>query len=488
MDRRKFVEISSLILPGILAGGNLNSKNLISLFDDPTAISSPGQLGQDFRWGVAASAFQSEGAFLEDGKGPSIWDTFTAVKRKVLDGSNARESADFYHRYREDIRLAKHMNFNSFRLSLSWPRIFPEGAGHVNQKGLDFYHNVIDECLDKNMEPWITLYHWDLPHTLEDRGGWTNREIVGWFTDYVDTCTRVFGDKVKNWIVMNEPMSFTGLGYFLGYHAPGRKGLRNFLPAAHHAALCQAEGGRIVRANVQDAYIGTALSCAHIKPINSKEINVKAASRMDALFNRFYIEPLLGMGYPTDTLGILNRIEKYFKPGDNENLKFDFDFIGLQYYYRLVSKFSLIPPAIFANEVPASERNVRTNSMGFEIYPKGLYKVLKKFNEYEGIRDIIITETGVCHDDRIEEGRISDQHRIEYFRELLAYTLKAQQKGIPVKGFFVWSLTDNFEWREGYKPRFGLVYIDYTNLRRTIKDSGLWFRDFLHSNTSCNLH
>lgn len=206
------------------------------------------------------------------------------------------------------------------------------------------------------------------------------------------------------------------------------------------------------------------------------------------LFNRFYIEPLLGMGYPTDTLGILNRIEKYFKPGDSEKLKFDFDFIGLQYYYRMVSKFSLIPPAIFANEVPASERNVMTNSMGFEIYPKGLYKVLKKFNEYEGIRDIIITETGVCHDDRIEEGRINDQNRIEYFKELLAYTLKAQQKGIPVKGFFVWSLTDNFEWREGYKPRFGLVYIDYTNLRRTIKDSGLWFKDFLHSNTSLDLH
>jgi beta-glucosidase len=200
---------------------------------------------------------------------------------------------------------------------------------------------------------------------------------------------------------------------------------------------------------------------------------------MDALFNRFFIEPLLGMGYPSDTLGILRRIEKYFQPDDIEKLKFDFDFIGLQYYYRLVSKFSLIPPLIFANEVPASKRNVTTNAMGFEIFPKGLYKVLKKFSEYEGIRDIIITESGICLDDRLEEGRINDQNRIDYFTELLAYTLKAQQKGISVKGFFVWSLTDNFEWSEGYAPRFGLVHIDYTNLKRTMKDSGLWFRDYL---------
>jgi beta-glucosidase len=441
----------------------------------------------DFRWGGAGSAFQSEGAFQEDGKGLSIWDIFTDKKGKVRDGSNAKVSAGFYHHYREDIRLAKDMNFDSLRLSLSWPRIIPDGTGHTNQKGLDFYHKVIDECLALNIEPWITLYHWDLPQSLEDRGGWTNRDIVGWFTDYVDTCTRTYGDKVKNWIVMNEPMSFTGLGYFLGYHAPGRKGLRNFLPAAHHAALCQAEGGRIVRSNVPDAYIGTALSCAHVRSVNKKEINVRAASRMDALFNRFFIEPLLGMGYPSDTLGVLKRIEKYFHPGDAEKLMFDFDFIGLQYYYRLVSKFSLIPPLIFANEVPASRRNVTTNAMGFEVFPKGLYKVLKKFKEYKGIRDIIITETGICLDDRMEDGQVNDQTRIEYFKELLRYTQKAIQKGIPVKGFFIWSLTDNFEWSEGYTPRFGLVYINYSNLKRTMKDSGSWFRDFLQSITSNNL-
>jgi beta-glucosidase len=479
MKRRRFVEIGSLIVPGLLAKGHVESKFLLSLFDDPMAISSPNLLGQNFRWGVASSAFQSEGAFQEDGKSISIWDTFSAIKGHVRDASNARVSADFYHRYRDDIKLAHNMNFNCFRFSLSWPRILPEGSGPVNQKGLDFYQRVIDECLELNMEPWVTLYHWDLPQKLEDKGGWTNRDIVSWFTDYVDKCTREYGDKVRNWIVLNEPMSFTGLGYFLGYHAPGRKGLRNFLPAAHHAALCQAEGGRVTRANVPHSYLGTTLSCAHIKPVNKKEINVKAASRMDALFNRFYIEPLLGLGYPTDVLGILKRIEKYFQPGDEEKLKFDFDYIGLQYYYRMISKFSLIPPLIFANEIPASERNVSTNTMGYEIFPKGLYKVLRKFSQYKGIKEIIVTESGVCLDDQITNDRIDDQERIDYYKESIAYTLKAQQKGIPVKGFFVWSLTDNFEWSEGFRPRFGLVYVDYTNLDRKIKDSGLWFRDFL---------
>jgi beta-glucosidase len=274
-------------------------------------------------------------------------------------------------------------------------------------------------------------------------------------------------------------MSFTGLGYFLGNHAPGRKGLHNFLPAAHHAALCQAEGGRVTRANIPDAYIGTTFSCSHIKPVDNKEKNVKATERMDALFNRFFIEPSLGMGYPKDVLDIHKRMERYYQPGDDDKLKFDFNFIGLQYYFRLISKFSLIPPFVFAREVPAMERNVMMNTMGYEIFPKGLYKVLKKFSQYKGVKDIIITESGVCLNDQLTDGRIDDRDRIEYFKKSLAYVLKAQQKGIPVKGFFVWTLTDNFEWSEGLRQRFGLTYINYENLERTIKDSGLWFGDFL---------
>lgn len=304
-------------------------------------------------------------------------------------------------------------------------------------------------------------------------------DIIDWFSEYTDVCTRAYGKKVKNWIVLNEPMTFTGLGYYTGYHAPGRKGLRNFLPAAHHAALCHAEGGRIVRANVKNANTGTAFSCSHVKPLNKSEIHIKAAQRIDAIVNRLFIEPALGLGYPCDAIPSLRRIEKYFKPGDEERLKFDFDFYGVQYYFRLVSRFSLIPPLIFAREVPPEKRNAVMNAMGFEVYPKGLYKVLKKVWSYEGVKKIIVTECGVCYEDKLESGRIHDQERLEYLKETIAYTLKAIEKEINIKGYFVWSLTDNFEWSEGYSPRFGLVYVDYPSLDRYIKDSGLWLKEFL---------
>ncbi|MBN1143832.1 MAG: beta-glucosidase, partial [Bacteroidales bacterium] len=413
------------------------------------------QFGDDFQWGVSTAAFQTEGAFQDDGKGLSIWDIFSTSPGNIADGSNARVAVDFYHRYQEDLQLINQMHFNNFRFSLSWPRILPEGIGRVNQKGIDYYHRLIDSCLERQIEPWITLYHWDLPQVLEDKGGWTNREIINCFLEYVDVCTKNFGDRVKNWIVLNEPMSFVGLGYFMGIHAPGRKGMRNFLRAAHHAALCQAEGGRVIRANIPDAYIGTTFSCSHIKPVDKKEKNVNAALRMDALLNRFFIEPSLGMGYPTDTLGFLKNIEKHFLPGDEERLKFDFDFIGLQYYFRTITKFSLFPPLLFANEVPANERQANMNTMGFEIFPKGLYKMIKKFSRYPGVKDIIITESGVCLDDNLENLRVADAERIAYFKDSLSYILKARQKGMPVKGFFAWTLMDNFEWAEGYKPRFG---------------------------------
>ncbi|MFO7657881.1 MAG: GH1 family beta-glucosidase [Bacteroidales bacterium] len=434
---------------------------------------------KNFAWGAAAAAYQTEGASDIDGKGPSIWDTFTRKKGKIKNHETGDTATDFYHRYKEDIRLLKSMNLNSFRFSLSWPRIMPEGRGTINSKGLDFYDRVIDFCLEKDIEPWVTLYHWDLPQALEENGGWTNRDIVGRFCDYTDICTRRFGKKIKNWIVLNEPMTFTGLGYFTGYHAPGRKGLRNFLPAAHHAALCQAEGGRIVRGNVKKAETGTTFSFSHVKPLKKTNLHIKAAQRIEAIVNRLFIEPALGMGYPYDAIPSLKRIENYFKPGDEEKLKFDFDFYGVQYYFRVVSRFSLVPPLIFASEVPPEKRDAVVNAMGFEVYPKGLYKVLKKVWSYEGVKKIVVTECGVCYEDIFENGRIPDKERTDYIKETIGFTHKAIENGVNIKGFFVWSLTDNFEWSEGYSPRFGLVYTDYPSLDRYIKDSGLWLKDFL---------
>lgn len=435
-------------------------------------------LKNNFTWGIAASAFQTEGASKDDGKGESVWDRFSRKKHPGYEKTGL-QACNFYHNYKEDIQLINQLNFRNFRFSLSWPRIFPDGTGQINQKGIDFYHRLIDYCIENQIEPWITLYHWDLPQKLEDKGGWCNRDIINWFSEYVSVCTDTYGDKVKNWMVLNEPMSFTGLGYGIGYHAPGKRGLKNFLPAAHHACMCQSIGGSIVRDNIADANIGTTFSCAYISPVNKNRRNVLAANKINALLNRFFIEPTLGLGYPTNEIPSLRNIEKYIQPGDEALMPFDFDFIGLQYYYRVVARHSFLVPIVKARQIPANKRNVPMNEMNFEVYPKGLYKVLKKFSRYEGIKRIIVTENGVCFPDSLIDNTIHDSDRIEFFRQHIKQIREARKKKCPVDGYFVWSATDNFEWAEEYRPRFGLIYIDYNNQQRYIKDSGLWWQKFL---------
>lgn len=438
--------------------------------------------GKNFKWGAACAAYQVEGACDKDGKGPSIWDTFSQKKGKIHNQENGDVSTDFYHRYKEDIALLKEMGFDVFRFSISWSRIFPEGTGEINPIGLEFYHQVIDECLANGIEPWITLYHWDLPQALEDQGGWTNRKIISWFNDYVSFCTKEFGAKVKNWMVMNEPAAFVGLGYMMGYHAPGKKGPYKFLKATHHACLAMADGGRMIRKNIPDANIGTTFSCSQIDPYRDDPMygykDVGAVKRMDALLNRLYIEPSLGLGYPVDALPALKKIKRYFEPGDEERLEFKFDFIGLQNYFRVVTKKSIFPPFLWAKQISAEKRGVPMNEMKFEIYPEGIYSVIKQFSKYD-IDNIIITENGSCFKDRVENGRVHDFERIAFFNDYLAQVLKAKNEGAPVSGYFVWSLTDNFEWSEGYEPRFGLIHVDFKTQKRTIKDSGYWFQSFL---------
>ena len=433
-------------------------------------------------WGAACAAYQVEGAWKLDGKGPSVWDTFTHKKGKIHNNENGNSAADFYHRYKEDIALLKQMNFGVFRFSLSWSRIFPTGTGNINKKGVEFYHKVIDECLINGIEPWITLYHWDLPQSLEDQGGWANRKILNWFQEYVSFCTKEFGSKVKNWMVMNEPAAFVGLGYMLGYHAPGKKGPYKFLKATHHACLAMADGGRIIRENVSEANVGSTFSCSHIAPYRDDSVSsykdAGAVRRMDALLNRLYIEPSLGLGYPIDGLPALKRIKRYFKPGDEERLKFKFDFIGLQNYFRVVAKNAIIPPFLWAKQISAEKRGVPMNEMKFEVYPEGMYKVIKQFSKYN-IDNIIITENGACFKDVVQNGRIHDKERISFFNSYLKNVLKAKKEGAPVTGYFVWSLTDNFEWSEGYEPRFGLIHVDFNTQKRIMKDSGLWFKEFL---------
>ncbi len=437
---------------------------------------------KDFKWGAACASYQVEGAWNIDGKGPSIWDNFAHKRRKIRNQENGDVATDFYHRYKEDIALLKDLGFGIFRFSISWSRLFPKGTGEINLKGVEFYHKVIDECINTGIEPWITLYHWDLPQAIEEKGGWTNREIISWFNDYVSFCTKEFGSKVKNWMVMNEPAAFVGLGYMLGYHAPGKKGPFKFLKATHHVCLAMADGGRMIRKNIPDANIGSTFSCSQIDPYRDDPVHgykdLGAVERMDALLNRLYIEPSLGLGYPIDALPALRRIKRYFEPGDEERLKFKFDFIGLQNYFRVVTKKNIFLPFIWAKQISAEKRGVPMNEMKFEVYPEGIYSVIKQFSKYN-LENIIITENGSCFKDVVKNNRVHDQRRVEFFETYLEQVLKAKIEGAPVNGYFVWSLTDNFEWSEGYEPRFGLIHVDFKTQKRTIKDSGYWFKSFL---------
>jgi len=437
--------------------------------------------GDDFLWGVTIAAFQNEGAHDKDGRGKSIWDVFTQRKGKIKDGSHARVATDFYNRYFQDLLLAKIMGFSVFRFSISWPRILPKGSGQVNSAGLAFYHRLIDACLEIGLTPYITLYHWDLPHAMETRGGWCHRGVVYAFEEYVRICVREYGDKVKHWIVLNEPFGFTSLGYMLGVHAPGKFGLSYFLPAVHHVVLAQAAGARVIREEVKDAVIGTTFSCSHIIPYTQNERDLLAARKADALFNRMFLEPALGMGYPVHDMPMLKRIERrYALWRDWDRMAFDFDFIGIQHYFPLVVRYNAFMPVVGVSEVKPRYRKVPVTALGWEISAGGMYAVLKQFAAYRGVKRIIVTEGGAAFTDLPEDGRIRDTARIQYFQDYLGAVLQAKREGVPVDGYFAWTLTDNFEWAEGYSARFGLVYVDFETQRRTIKDSGYWFKSLLN--------
>jgi len=361
-------------------------------------------------------------------------------------------------------------------------------VGIVNHKGIDFYNRVIDFCLELGIEPWITLYHWDLPEALQKKGGWTNRDVIHWFSWYVDCCIKNFGDRVKHWMILNEPMVFTGAGYFLGIHAPGKKGLSSFLAAAHHAALCQAEGGRIIRSLRRDCKIGTTFSYSHIEPYRRyEEKDIKAATKVDALFNRMFIEPLLGMGYPTQQLKVMERIERFMYAHDEKMLAFDMDFIGLQNYTREIVRHAPLMPFVKAKIIKASKRNVQRTLMDWEVYPPSIYKALKRFESYPEIKEVIVTESGAAFDDMFEGEEVDDHKRVKFLQDHIAQVLLAKKEGVNVNGYFVWTLMDNFEWAEGFYPRFGLINVDFKTQKRTIKSSGRWYSQFLKNTVTASV-
>jgi len=478
MKRRKFIKLSSTVLGASLFS---NPLDLLSMnMNEPSFTKA--DFGNDFKWGAATAAYQIEGAWNVDGKGPSVWDHMTHTKpNKVKNKDNGDVACDFYNRYHSDLAILKEMNFKIYRFSIAWTRIFPSGTGEPNQKGVDFYHRVIDRCLELGIEPWITIYHWDLPQTLENLGGWANRDIIGWFSDFTEFITKEYGEKVKNWMVLNEPMAFTAVGYFAGVHAPGYIAPQKFLKAAHHTTIVQAEGGRIIRKNVKDAYIGTTLSCSPVKPKGGKKAHEKAAHRANILLNRLYIEPLLGMGYPTEGFAFMKGIKKYVQEGDMDKVTFDFDFIGLQNYTQTVVR-KYVLPYVWLLEQKAKNRGISEENiteMGWEVYPEGIYEILKQFSEYKNLPPIIVTENGAAFKDKVEGDRVHDKQRVDFYHKYLENVLKAKKEGVDIRGYFAWSFLDNFEWAEGYGPRFGLVHVDFETQKRTIKDSGLWFKEFL---------
>ncbi|TKC05477.1 beta-glucosidase [Pedobacter polaris] len=436
--------------------------------------------GSDFLWGVATAATQIEGAANTYGKGLSMWDTFAKRKGKIKKSHHPQIACDFYHNYKNDILLVKTLGFKVFRFSIAWSRVLPFGKGQVNKDGIAFYHKVIDECLQHGLIPYVTLYHWDLPEALAKNGGWTAYSINADFNEFVLLCAKTYGDKVKNWIVMNEPFGFTSLGYMLGIHAPGETGLTNFFSAVQHATIAQADGGRILRSEVKNANIGTTFSCSEIIPYTHNETDLLAAKRVDCLMNRLFIEPTLGMGFPTADWDVLEKFAvSHSTWRHKERMTFDFDFIGLQNYFPLVIKFNAFIPVIQAWEVKAKSRKKPHTKMGWEINADSFYNIIKQFAAYPNVKEIIITENGAAFNDKLVNGIVNDDERIAYFILYLTAMLKAKNEGVNITGYMAWTLMDNFEWAEGYEARFGLVYNDFETQERTIKKSGYWWQEFL---------
>ena len=475
MTREEWLKLSAILGAGMMLPKGLMAEMLIA--EEEIKASD---FGKNFIWGTATAAYQIEGGWDADGKGESIWDHFSHKPGKIKRHETADTAADFYHRYESDIALMHQMNIPASRFSIGWSRVLPKGTGQVNQKGIDFYNRVIDTCLKNNVEPWITCYHWDLPQALQDKGGWTNRAVLGWFEEYVALCAKSFGDRVKNWMVFNEPMAFTALGYLVGTNAPGKIGFDNFFSSVHHATMCHGVGGRTLRHLLpKTAQIGTTFSVSHVEAWKGLAKNDPARRHCDALFNRLFIEPTLGMGYPVKDLPALHRLDEYKLQGDEALMPFDFDFIGLQNYFRtIVKKFDLLP-MLHALNISPKKLDHPITAMGWEVYPQGMYDIIKQFSEYKGVKNIIITENGTAFPDKVENGEVHDPQRTKYIQDYLRQVLRAKKDGMNVNGYFVWSFIDNFEWNSGYKPRFGIVYNDVADEKRIVKDSGKWFAEFL---------
>jgi beta-glucosidase len=438
---------------------------------------------KDFNWGVATSSYQIEGAVFEDGRGESIWDRFCATPGKVVNAENGMVACDHYHRYPEDVQIMKQLGVSTYRFSISWPRLFPTGDEVREERGFAFYDRLIDELIANGIKPLPTLYHWDLPQTLEDAGGWANRDTVAAFTKYAAAVVEAFGDRVTDFLTLNEPWCVTWLGYMNGVHAPGVRNLDSALAAAHHTALAHAEAARAMRAVNPNIRVGIALNMTNYRIEDETDADlVELGDLMDAQLNRWWIDAFLNGTYPAPLLEIhKDRLSEIILPGDFEKLKVQTDFMGVNYYSdsfigvprpedKPLNEQGLFP---FPHRMNGDAPGPHTD-MGWPVTPDGLEDLLLRISrDWPEIEDIAITENGAAYDEEPDEkGVVDDARRVEYLTTHLAAAGRAIQKGAPLKSYYAWSLMDNFEWAEGYNKRFGLVHVDFKTLERTVKNSG----------------
>jgi|HubBroStandDraft_5_1064220.scaffolds.fasta_scaffold12665_1 beta-glucosidase len=426
-----------------------------------------------FVWGASTSSYQIEGAVDVDGRGKSIWDIFCDTPGRVKNGDTGEIACDHYHRWPEDIELLARGGFNAYRFSTAWPRILPAGSGIVEARGLDFYDRLVDGLVARGITPWLCLYHWDLPQALQERGGWVNRDIAEKFADYGRAVARRLGDRVKHWAMFNEANVHALFGYGMGGHAPGLTGLPNMLAAIHHQNLAQGRALQALRAERGDFRLGTVISLQPTRPSPGHEADKTAVARFDAFWNGAFLDPLFKGFYP---LSIAGDMAPLVVNGDLETIKQPVDFLGVNYYAP--AYVADAPQSLFGAWFGAVPSGTRFTAMGWPIDAGGLTEILITLRDRYGDPELYVTENGACYNDPLgSDGAVHDEDRVTYLREHLAAANAALTAGVKLRGYFVWSLLDNFEWSEGYSRRFGIVHVDFKTLKRTPKASFAYLAD-----------
>jgi beta-glucosidase len=430
---------------------------------------------RSFMFGVATSAYQIEGSHDADGKKPSIWDAFCARPGAVNDGSSGNVACDHYRRYRDDVAHMADLGVDAYRFSISWPRVVDDG-GAVNEKGLDFYDRLVDSLLERGIRPFATLYHWDLPQSLQEAGGWASAVTVERFAAFAGIVASRLGDRVREWITINEPEVVAFVGHAYGRHAPGLRDPRLALRVAHQLLLAHRVGSAAIRSAVAGARVGISLNLAPVHPASGAEEDAAAARRVDGYLNRWYLDALSGRGYPADMVSWYGDLLDAEAVDDMTRYDGGLDFLGINYYSRQVVRAA--PAELLASQQVRVPDATHT-TMGWEVYPAGLFEVLERVTHDYRPRALYVTENGASFDDHPNGGRIDDSARTQYLARHFVEAGRAVAAGVPLQGYFVWSLMDNFEWDHGYTKRFGIVHVDYATQRRSDKDSARWYREFL---------